>query len=209
MTQLKIQYRKPSDLIPYEGNARTHTDAQVHQIARSIDEFGFTNPILVDGNGMVIAGHGRLLAAQLLQLEKVPVIVLGHLSDRQRKALTLADNKLALNAGWDMAKLGEELSELVDSEMDLDVLGFDEQELDALLKDDLSILPGDDFTPVATGPIINHQPRIIEDKEEKQEEQEDQPKATQPPQEFKNYDEELRVDFRCPSCGHEWSGKPK
>lgn len=141
MPRLKIEYRKTADLIPYVGNARTHTDAQVDQIARSIQEFGFVNPILIDGRGVIIAGHGRVMAALHLELKEVPVIQISNLSERQVKALVLADNKIASNAGWDMAKLADEIAALADMEMDLSVMGFDEQELDALLKSDNSILP--------------------------------------------------------------------
>lgn len=131
---LRIEYVQPSTLVGYENNSRTHSDTQVAQIAASISEFGFVNPILIDGNNTIVAGHGRFAAAQVLALEKVPVIRLGHLSDRQRRALTIADNKIALNAGWDFEKLAEEISELALDEFDLELLGFDEQELNALLR---------------------------------------------------------------------------
>jgi len=98
---LKVENRGVSDLIPYAANSRTHSDAQVAQIAASIKEFGWTNPILIDGDDTIIAGHGRLLAARKLGLEDVPVIVLDHLSKSQQRALIIADNQLALNAGWD------------------------------------------------------------------------------------------------------------
>ncbi len=99
-------------LVPYARNARTHSDEQVAQIAASIVEFGFTNPVLVDSNAGVIAGHGRLLAARKLGLLEVPVVVLDHLSETQRRAYLLADNRLALNAGWDEKLLAAELQEL-------------------------------------------------------------------------------------------------
>jgi len=121
-----------ADLIPYVGNARTHSDAQVAQIAASIREFGFTNPILVDGTNGVIAGHGRLLAARKLGMTVVPVIELAHLTDAQKRAYVLADNKLALNAGWDLDLLRLELGALQDAGFDLDLVGFDAGELDAL-----------------------------------------------------------------------------
>jgi ParB-like chromosome segregation protein Spo0J len=120
-------------LIPYEKNARTHSDEQVSQIAASIKEFGWTQPILVDGEKGIIAGHGRLAAAKLLNLPEVPVIELAHLSKSQKRALILADNKLALNAGWDETLLAEELRELSDVEFDLDVVGFSDEELNKLL----------------------------------------------------------------------------
>ncbi len=123
----------PGRLQPYAGNARTHSDAQIAQIAASIEEFGFTNPILADGEGVIIAGHGRLLAAQRLGLEKVPVITLDHLTDAQRRALVIADNKIAENAGWDEETLRLEIEALQELEFDLDLIGFSDEELDDLL----------------------------------------------------------------------------
>jgi DNA modification methylase len=120
------------DLTPYARNARTHSDAQVAQIAASIKEFGWTNPILVDGEKGLIAGHGRLVAARKLGMEEVPVIELTHLSETQKKALILADNKLALNAGWDAELLNLELEELELEGVDLDLVGFGEEERNAL-----------------------------------------------------------------------------
>jgi len=123
-------------LVPYERNARTHSAAQVAQLAASIIEFGFVNPILVDTGAGVIAGHGRLAAAKDLGLKEVPVVVLDHLSPEQRKAYVIADNKLALNAGWDMSLLQEEVIGLQLADFDLTLLGFDESELESLLGDD-------------------------------------------------------------------------
>jgi ParB-like chromosome segregation protein Spo0J len=120
-------------LQPYERNARTHSAEQVAQIAASIVEFGFTNPILVDSNDGIIAGHGRLTAAQELGLRTVPVVVLDHLSDRQRKAYILADNQLALNAGWDTDLLRGELQDLAEQDFDLSLIGFSDDELADLL----------------------------------------------------------------------------
>lgn len=120
-------------LIPYANNARTHDELQVSQIAASIAEFGFVNPILVGDDHIIVAGHGRLMAAQQLGLESVPVIVLGHLSETQRRALVIADNKIAANAGWDESLLKLELSDLQDIGFDLDVIGFSDEELDELL----------------------------------------------------------------------------
>lgn len=122
-------------LQPYAKNARTHSDAQVAQIAASIVEFGFTNPILVDSHDGIIAGHGRLMAAKSLGLADVPVIVLDHLTDAQRRAYIIADNKLALNAGWDEKLLAEELAALKNDGFDLGLTGFGDEELDALLPD--------------------------------------------------------------------------
>ncbi|MGL4410207.1 MAG: ParB/Srx family N-terminal domain-containing protein [Zoogloea sp.] len=122
-------------LQPYARNARTHSEAQVAKIAASITEFGFTNPILVDSSDGIIAGHGRLLAAQLLGMAEVPVLVLDHLTDAQRRAYILADNRLALDAGWDEALLAEELAALQGEGFDLELTGFEEDELDQLLAD--------------------------------------------------------------------------
>jgi len=130
---MEIKEVEVSALIPYAKNSRTHDDAQVAQIAASIKEFGWTNPILVDGDKGVIAGHGRLLAARKLGHDKVPVIELKHMTEAQKKAYVIADNKLALNAGWDTNFLSLELQELKDQDFDLTLLGFDDKELDALL----------------------------------------------------------------------------
>lgn len=129
---MKVEKLKVSDLIPYARNARTHGDAQVNQIAASIKEFGFNNPVLIDEAGGIIAGHGRVMAAQKLAFETVPCIRLSHLSPTQRKAYILADNKLALNAGWDDAMLALELAELKEEDFDLALIGFDEMELQKL-----------------------------------------------------------------------------
>src|SRR4051812_1693380 len=104
--------RRIGELVPYARNARTHSAEQVSQIAGSIREFGWTNPILIDGEDGIIAGHGRVLAAEQLGLEEAPTIAFPHLTPEQRRALVIADNKLALNAGWDMAMLAAELSDL-------------------------------------------------------------------------------------------------
>lgn len=128
-----IQQVATADLLPYAANARTHSDAQVEQIAASIREFGFVNPVLVDEHGEIIAGHGRTLAAKLLGLDRVPVIRRDGLSDAQKRALRLADNKIALNSGWDEALLAAELSVLADMDFDINLTGFDTTEIDALL----------------------------------------------------------------------------
>jgi hypothetical protein len=120
-------------LIPYARNARTHDDDQVAQIAASIVEFGWTNPILVDAEGGIVAGHGRLLAAEKLGLEAVPVVVLDHLTPAQRRAYVIADNKLALNAGWNEELLAAELHALNGEGFDLALTGFSDAELDALM----------------------------------------------------------------------------
>jgi DNA modification methylase len=130
---LAIERRRVEALIPYARNARTHSDAQVAQIAAAIREFGWTNPILVDGDNGIIAGHGRLLAARKLGIGAVPVISLVGLSEAQKRAYVLADNKLALNAGWDEAMLAAEVADLVDLGVDLDLAGFDESEIGKLI----------------------------------------------------------------------------
>jgi site-specific DNA-methyltransferase (adenine-specific) len=128
----KIEWRSVETLIPYAKNARTHSDEQVAQIAGSIKEFGFNNPVLVDKDNSIIAGHGRVMAARKLSMVKVPVIQLEHMTEAQRKAYVLADNRIALNSGWDTSMLTIELQDLKDY-IDLSLLGFDADELDALL----------------------------------------------------------------------------
>jgi len=130
----KIETRLVADLIPYAANSRTHSDAQVAQIAASIKEFGWTNPILIDDDNTIIAGHGRLLAARKLGMEEVPAIILDHLTKAQQRALVIADNQLALNAGWDMDMLKAEIEDLSLEDFNLDLLGFDEKFLDGLLE---------------------------------------------------------------------------
>ena len=129
---MQIEQVAISELIPYARNSRTHSDEQVAQIAASIKEFGWTNPILVDGENGIIAGHGRLMAARKLGMEQVPVIQLSGMTATQKKAYIIADNKLALNAGWDDELLGLELSELDLEGFDLELTGFTQEEIDAL-----------------------------------------------------------------------------
>ena len=124
MKNLKVEYRSLDELIPYANNARTHSDSQIVQIVASIAEFGFVNPVLVDGDGVLIAGHGRLMAARQLGMEKVPSIQLEHLSEAQRKALIIADNRIAMNAGWDEELLKLELETLDDLDFDLEAAWF-------------------------------------------------------------------------------------
>jgi len=130
---MQVEQRKIEALIPYVNNSRTHSDEQVAQIAASVREFGWTNPILVDGQNGIIAGHGRLAAARKLGLTEIPVIVLDHLSEAQKKALVIADNKLASNAGWDDEMLRLELGDLQEMGFDATIAGFTTDELDALL----------------------------------------------------------------------------
>lgn len=122
-----------SDLIPYARNARTHSEQQVAQIAGSIQEFGFCNPVLIDKANGIIAGHGRVRAADMLKLATVPCIRLDHLTDAQKRAYILADNRIALSSGWDEAMLANELQDLHADEIDLGLTGFDAGELSRLL----------------------------------------------------------------------------
>ena len=132
---MKIQQKSVKELIPYINNSRTHSDEQIAQIAASIKEFGWTNPILVDGDNGIIAGHGRLSDARKLGMDIVPVIELTHLSETQKKALIIADNKLALNSGWDSNLLSLELQQLDTNGFNLEVLGFNAEELSAFMND--------------------------------------------------------------------------
>ena len=136
MAKQQIEQVSIEALIPYARNSRTHSDAQVAQIAASIKEFGFTNPVLIDQDGGIIAGHGRTLAARKLGLGEVPCLRLAYLSEAQKKAYIIADNKLALNAGWDDEMLKVEINELSDLNFDLSLLGFDYVELAKLFDED-------------------------------------------------------------------------
>jgi DNA modification methylase len=130
---MKIESIKLDKLIPYARNSRTHSDQQVAQVAASIREFGFTNPVLIDSEDGIIAGHGRVMAARKLGLTEVPCIRLGHLTETQKRAYIIADNKLALNSGWDDEMLALELGELKDEDFDLSLIGFDDSELGDLM----------------------------------------------------------------------------
>lgn len=134
MSTLQVQYVPVQDLIPYVGNSRTHSDTQIAQVASSIKEFGFTNPILIDESNGIIAGHGRLMAAKKLGLIEVPTITLEGLTEAQKKAYVIADNKLALNAGWDEQTLMTELQQLQELDFNLELTGFDLDELAKLLE---------------------------------------------------------------------------
>lgn len=130
---LTVNYRSIGELIPYINNSRTHSESQVQQVAASIKEFGFTNPILIDEGNGIIAGHGRLMAAQLLGLDEVPTITLEGLTEAQRKAYVIADNQLALNAGWDFESLRIEVDRITEFDFDIGLLGFDDDFLGDLL----------------------------------------------------------------------------
>ena len=159
-----------SSVIPYARNSRTHSDAQVAQIAASIKEFGFTNPILIDEQGGIIAGHGRVLAAQKLNLTEVPAIELAHLSETQKRAYVIADNKLALNAGWDDELLRLEFAELEEAGFDLELTGFSLEEIDELQFDsdcetDMPALKDGDKEPYQqkTFTLHDEQAQIVDD----------------------------------------------
>lgn len=141
---MKIEYKKIIDLIPYEKNSRIHTDAQLDQIAASIKEFGFRNPVIVDGDN-ILAGHGRVEAAKKLNIKEVPTISASDLSDDQKKAFIIADNKIALNGDWDESLLIQEIEDLKLADFDISVLAFDPSELQ--IKDiDYSILDQHDLS---------------------------------------------------------------
>ena len=146
---MKIETIKTTALIPYARNSRSHSESQVAQIAGSIREFGFTNPVLIDADNGIIAGHGRVMAAGVLGLASVPCIRLAHLTETQRRAYIIADNKLALNAGWDEEMLGLELADLREDDFDLGLLGFSDDEIGAFDVDeaDMPELSSEDKQP--------------------------------------------------------------
>ncbi len=133
MDSLKITYQDPATLKPRVTNPRTHSKKQIRQIADSIREFGFTNPVLIDGNGGIVAGHGRIEAAILLGIKKVATICLEDLSDAEIRAYVIADNKLAENAGWDRELLAKELQGLLELDYDVTITGFEAPEVDILI----------------------------------------------------------------------------
>jgi ParB-like chromosome segregation protein Spo0J len=135
MSELKIEDVDTDSLVPYARNARTHSDVQIAQIMGSIREFGFTNPVLIDETGTIIAGHGRVLAATRLELATVPCLRLAHLTGAQKRAYVIADNQIALNSGWDTDLLSVELGDMQAADIDLGLMGFDESSLDNLLAD--------------------------------------------------------------------------
>jgi len=170
---LSVEYKATGELIPYVNNSRTHSEEQVQQVAASIKEFGFTNPILIDDEGGIIAGHGRLLAAQLCGIAEVPTITLEGLTEAQRKAYVIADNKLALNAGWDYEALKLEI-ETISSDFDITKLGFDDNELANLidgLEQDAVELKEDSYSSVYNIVVNctdeNHQERVFNELQQK------------------------------------------
>ena len=158
--RFEVEHLAPASLKPYARNARTHSAKQIRQIADSIEQFGFTNPVLVSDDGQIIAGHGRVQAAKLLGLETVPAVRLSHLSESERRAYVLADNKLALNAGWDDEMLAIELQGLSDLDFDLDLTGFEAVEIDLILDPTKETDPDaatgpEDEIPVVDGPAVS------------------------------------------------------
>ncbi len=146
-----------ADLIPYARNSRTHSEAQVSKIAASIREFGFLNPVIVDGSSGIIAGHGRIMAAQKLGIETVPVIEASHLTDAQRRAYVIADNRLALDAGWDNEMLRVEFAELEGLGFDLELTGFGVDEM-ANIFDEPDFQPG---TEEDQGQLDQLEPKMV------------------------------------------------
>jgi site-specific DNA-methyltransferase (adenine-specific) len=154
---IQVEWLNVAQVTPFARNSRTHSDEQVAQVAASIKEFGWTNPILIDESGTIIAGHGRLMAAQRLGADRVPTITLGHLTDAQKRAYVIADNKLALNAGWDQELLAIEVEELLGEGFNLDLTGFGEDEINSLLAEANKVEDGltdaDDAPELPTIPV--------------------------------------------------------
>ena len=149
-----IKKVKVSDLIPYANNSRTHSDEQVLQIASSIKEFGFLNPIIVDGENGIIAGHGRVMAAKKLGIDELPCIDASHLTEAQKKAYIIADNKLALNAEWDDEILRSEIESIAGFNFEIDILAFSEKEITKLFDDFADVKIEDFADDVPENPAI-------------------------------------------------------
>ena len=133
---MEIVYKKINELKPYENNSRTHDESQIKQICESIKEYGWTNPVLIDEKGMIIAGHGRVEGAKKLDIKEVPCIVLSGLTEVQKKAYVIADNKMALSAGWNEELLKTELENLKELDFNLELTGFEEKELNSILEEE-------------------------------------------------------------------------
>jgi ParB-like chromosome segregation protein Spo0J len=162
MKHYQHEIKKVSDLIPYINNSRTHSDEQTTQIASSIKEFGFTNPVLIDELGGLIAGHGRLMAAKKLDLKEVPCIVLSGLTEAQKKAYIIADNQLPQNAGWDLDKLKLEIDTLSEMDFDIDLLGFSEVEIDAIIGADIDMSMLDELDDVEVDELESNVKKAIQ-----------------------------------------------
>ena len=164
---MKIENIDINNIIPYEDNPRVHSDIQIKQIANSIKEFGFNVPILIDENKKIIAGHGRLQASKSLNLKEVPTITILNLTEEQKKAYIIADNQLTLNSNWNEDLLKNQLNFLTDYNFDLNLLGFEDSQLDNYFKEIEEIDLTDDF---------------------------------------KEFNEEIETEHKCPKCGFQWSG---
>ena len=164
---MKIEQINIYDIIPYEDNPRVHSDIQIKQIANSIKEFGFNVPILLDENKKIIAGHGRIEASKLLDLKEVPIITISNLTEEQKKAYIIADNQLTLNSNWNEDLLKNQLNFLTEYNFDLNLLGFEDSQLDNYFKEIEEIDLTDDF---------------------------------------KEFNEEIETEHKCPKCGFQWSG---
>lgn len=180
---LAIEYRKRASLTPYPMNTRTHSAEQINQIAESMRQFGFVNPILIDPDGGIIAGEGRYYASEIAGIDPVPCIVLAGLSAMQRRAYVIADNRIALNSGWDLDKLATELSELVVEDFNVDVLGFSDDDLQRLLADGTGVLPEGWQRPAAAN--TNPTPEVVGGK----------------PDPNSNGRGRSRLIHTCPNCG--------
>lgn len=159
---MKVEFFSLDKIRPCPTNTKRHSQKQVEQIAASVQEFGWTKPILVDENFEILAGHGGRLAALHIGMDEVPCIVLSHLSERQKRAYRIADNKIAENSDWDWSMIGDEVSALLDSDFDIDILGFDEQEIDAILKQAESFLPEKPAPPPPV-PVQAHERHVAPD----------------------------------------------
>ena len=192
----------PAELRAYARNARTHDAEQVAQIVRSIERLGFANPVLIDENNEIIAGHGRTLAALELGLEEIPVIVLAGLTDTEKKALRLADNQIALTSGWDVDLLASEIAALSTEDFDLDTLGFSTDEIDAYLDHIEALIETDDYSAGETQPV-RPDPRGEEPRETTRDDSRgyDTVESHQP--EFKDV-RPTNLAHRCPRCGFEF-----
>lgn len=178
MPELKIVYKNVADLVPYVNNHNTHPEKQILEIMGSIREFGFVDPVSVDGSNGIITGHGSVIAAERLGLVQVPTVELSHLSDRQKKAFVIAHNKIARNSVFDFDKLAEEMNSLVDADFDISLTGFDEQEIDSLLKLDRSLFP---------------------------DELDSEKKPPAPPAEIARKKEASKIVHTCPNCDHKFT----
>lgn len=159
---MEIVYKKINELKPYENNSRTHDESQIKQICESIKEYGWTNPVLIDENNMIIAGHGRVEGGKKLDIKEVPCIVLSGLTEAQKKAYVIADNKMALNAGWNEELLKTELENLKELDFDLELTGFSKKELDKLFDEINGSNPYTAKTEIPQYEIKGEMPEIYE-----------------------------------------------